>query len=153
MATINHPLGMFGHQVSLPAAESELGGPVTLPDSAEVHPSDVGVVVAATATGEGEKSVSVGVSFPAEGLIIQYLRPPIPNPLSNFQGFVKNSQGSQLIYLNDGVPARAIAQTSDPSSWGSIEFVAGGTTIEVMGQQDEATLQSVAQSILHRVGS
>jgi hypothetical protein len=153
VATLARPLGGFGQQVSLATAVSELGGPVTLPDSAQVKPSDAGAVWAATASSQGESSVSVAVTFPAQGFIIQYLRPPIPDPLSNFQGFVKDSPGSQVIYLNGGVPARAIAQTSDPSSWGSIEFVAGGTTILVMGQTDQATLQSVAQSILDRVGS
>lgn len=153
MATMDHPLGGFGRPVSLAAAASELGGQVTLPNSAQVTPSDVGAVWAATASGEGERSVSVGVTFPAQGLIIQYLRPPIPDPLSNYQGFVKDSPGSRVIYLNGGVPARAIPQTSDPSSWGSIEFVAGGTTILVMGQVDQATLQPVAQSIVDRSAS
>jgi hypothetical protein len=149
VATMDHPLGGFGQPVSSTAAVSALGGPVTLPDTARVTPSDAGAFWAATTSSDGESSVSVAVTFPAQGLIIQYLRPPIPHPLANFQSFVRDNPGSSVIDLN-GTPARAIAQTPDPSSWGSIEFVAGGTTIAVMGQADEATLQPVAQSILDR---
>lgn len=149
-----YPLGQGeGQLVPLAEAASELGGPVTLPDSAQVQPSDAGAVQALSASGEGEKLVKVGVSFPKQGLIVTYARPPIPDPLANYQVAVSDSEGS-LIYLNGGVPAlEDEGQLPDGSNWGFVQFVAGGTTIVVMGYPGLATLQSVAQSIRNQIGS
>jgi hypothetical protein len=142
--------GLAAQPITLTDAPDTLGGPVVLPENSFVRPSDAGAVWGATAEAG---QAGVGVAFPAQRLIIQYERPPIPDPLAIFQGMAKEDPGSELIYLNGGVPAIAMAQTSDPSSWGSIQFVAGGTTITVLGHDDQATLQSVAQSILDRSGS
>lgn len=150
--TMAYPLGQCcGRQVSLADAASELGGPLTLPDSAQVKPSDAGAAWAESANGEGQSLVDVAVSFPKQGLIVRYARPPIPDPLSNYQVAVSSSEGS-LIYLNGGVPALADeSQLQDGSNWGFVQFVAGGTTIVVMGHPDEEALQSVAQSILDQM--
>lgn len=154
MATLSQPLPPFGKQVSMADASSGLGTSVTLPNLALVSPADAGSVWMASLQGpSGERSVSVAVTFPSQGLIIRYSRPPIPDPQSNFENFVQDSPGSQVVSLNGGVPALAIAQLPDGSNWGSIEFVAGGTNIVVMGHDDEATLQSVAQSILAQISS
>lgn len=154
MATLSQPLPPFGKQVSMADASSGLGTSVTLPNLALVSPVDAGSVWMASLQGpSGERSVSVAVTFPSQGLIIRYSRPPIPDPQSNFENFVQDSPGSQVVSLNGGVPALAIAQLPDGSNWGSIEFVAGGTNIVVMGHDDEATLQSVAQSILAQISS
>jgi hypothetical protein len=152
--TMEYPLGQgFGQQVSLADAASALGGPVTLPDTAQVKPSDAGAVWMENSTGDGQKVVDLGISFPKQGLIVQYIQPPISDPLSNYQVAVSNSEGS-LIYLNGGVPALTTdGQLPDGSPWGYVRFVAGGSTIEVMGHPDQASLQAAAQSILDRIGS
>src|SRR3954470_19469522 len=52
---------------------------------------------------------------------------------------------------NDGVPALTTeGQLPDGSPWSFVQFVAGGSTIVVMGHPDQATLQAAAQSILDR---
>jgi hypothetical protein len=94
-----------------------------------------------------DDTAAIAVTFPAQGLEVQYLRPPIAHPLANYKGFVSQAPGSQVIYLDGDVPALAIA--ADGSGWGSVEFVTGGTTITVMGPTlSEASAQSIAQSIL-----
>jgi hypothetical protein len=150
--TLARPMGPGGKQVSLSEAASSLGGPVVLPNSTQVTPSDAGTVWVDQMHGDttGDTSTAVAVTFPSRGLIIQYARPPIPDPLANYQGFVSQSPGSQVIYLSAGVPALAIAP-ADPSGWESIKFVAGGTTIIVLGHSSQASLQAVARSILDRV--
>jgi hypothetical protein len=155
VAPMAYPLGQCcgQQQVSLADAGTDLGGPVTLPDSAQAKPSDVGAVWAENSSGEGQKLVDVAVTFPKQGLVVRYARPPIPDPLSNYQVAVSNSEGS-LIYLNGGVPALADqSQLPDGSNWGFVQFVAGGMTIVVMGHPDRATLQSVAQSIIDQIGA
>lgn len=152
--TMEYPLGKgFGQQVSLAAAASVLGGPVTLPDTAQVKPSDAGAVWMENSTGDGQKVVDLAISFPKQGLIVKYIQPPISDPLSNYQAAVSNSEGS-LIYLNGGVPGLTTeGQLPDGSPWGFVRFVAGGSTIEVMGHPDQASLQAAAQSILDGIGS
>jgi hypothetical protein len=151
--SMEYPLGKgVGRPVSLADAGSALGRPVALPDTAQVKPSDVGAVQIESSTGDGQKLVDLGISFPKQGMIVQYIQPPISDPLSNYQVAVGNSEGS-LIYLNGGVPALT-EQSSlpDGSPWGFVQFVAGGSTIMVMGP-DQTTLQTAAQSILDRIGS
>jgi hypothetical protein len=152
--TMEYPLGKgFGEQVSLADAASALGRPVALPDTAQVKPSDVGAVQMESSSGDGQRVVDLGISFPKQGLIVEYIQPPISDPLSNYQVAVSNSEGS-LIYLNGGVPALTKhSPLPDGSPWGFVRFVAGGSTINVMGPSDEATLQAAAQSILDQINS
>lgn len=151
--SMEYPLGKgFGQLVSLADAASALGGPATLPDTAQVKPSDVGAVQLESSTGDGQRLVDLGISFPKQGMIVQYIQPPLSDPLSNYQVAVSNSEGS-LIYLNGGVPALTEhSSLPDGSPWGFVQFVAGGSTILVMGPPDEATLQAAAQSILDQIG-
>ncbi len=137
-------------QVSLSEAVSALGGPIVLPDSPQATPSEAGAVWINEMHGtqKGDTSTEAAVTFPSQGLIITYMRPPIHDPLANYQNFVQASPGSRVIYLG-GVPALAIdPYPAGGSSWGSIEFVVGGTTIDVLGQRRVASLQGIAQSIL-----
>ena len=147
-STLARPLGRNGSQTSLVNASSALGAAVTLPDSSTVRAADAGSVWAARSHTSAD--VSVAVTFPKQGLIVQYQRPALVDPLSSFQSFVKDSPGSQVVYLNGSVPALSIAGLPDGSNWGSVEFVSGGTIIVVMGHNDEATLEGVANSILSR---
>lgn len=156
IATLDQPLGLNGRQVaSQAAAAAALGGPLTLPDLASVKPADAGAFwVASASDGAGTTRTGAAVTFPTQGLIVRYTRPPVPDPLANYQGFVSQSPGAQVVYLKGGVPALAQArQPSDQSSWGSIEFVVGGANVVVMGHDDQATLVDVAQSILDRTNS
>jgi hypothetical protein len=96
-----------------------------------------------------DTSTAVAVTFPAQGLEVQYLRPPLVHPLANFNESLKQEPGSQVRYLDNGVPALATA--ANGNGWGSVEFVTGGTIITVMGPTlSEAFAQSIAQSILDR---
>ena len=150
--TMEYPLGKgFGRPVSLADAGSALGRPVALPDTAQVKPSDVGAVSMESSSGDGQKVVDLGISFPKQGMFVQYIQPAPSDPLSTYQLAVSNSEGS-LIYLNGGVPALTMhSPLPDGSPWGFVQFVAGGSTIMVMGP-DQTTLQAAAQSILDRIG-
>ncbi len=154
-STLAHPLP-WGQKVSLSDAARMLGGAIVLPDTPDVTPSDVGAVWAdrAPAVGPtaGANGAAAAVVFPSQGLMIRYVRPPVPDPLANYRGFASQSPGAKVVYLRGGLPALAIAQLPDGSNWGSVEFVAGGTTIVVMGHSSEADLEAVAQSIADRVG-
>ena len=152
--TLDHPLSPEASRVSLTKAASVLGTSVVLPDSPTVKLSDAGPVWAVSMQGsEGESSAVVAVTFPAQGLIVDYSRPAVPasDPLSHYQLVVKDTPGSQVVYLNGGVPAIAITELPDASNWGSIGFQSGGTNIVVLGHTDDATLQGIAQSILDRI--
>lgn len=151
--TMEYPLGKgVGRPVSLADAGSALGRPVALPDTAQVKPSDVGAVWMESSSGDGQKLVDLGISFPEQGMFVQYIQPPLSDPLSNYQVAVSNSEGS-LIYLNGGVPALTKhSPLPDGSPWGFVQFVAGGSTIMVMGP-DQTTLQAAAQSILDQIDS
>jgi hypothetical protein len=144
------PLGN-GKQLSLRAAARAFGGPIVLPDTAAVNPSDVGAVwinpYPFHGTRHDKAGVAVAVTFPGQGLIIHYVRPPIDDMAGYVQNNLQSSPGSQAITLN-GAPALNIPQAG--SDWGSITFVGGGTTGEVIGHADEASLQAVAESILNR---
>lgn len=150
--TVARPLPPSASQVSMADASGALGGPVTLPDSAQVSPSDASSVWMASAgsPATGERRVTVAVTFPSKALDVRYSRPAYPDPLANYQNFVKAYPDSKIIYLGR-VPA--LVQTSrrpDGSSWDAVELVRDGTVISVMGSADEPTLQGAAQSIAGR---
>lgn len=93
---------------------------------------------------------AVTVTFPSQDLIIDYERPAPPDPLTYFQATTKETSRSKLIWLGS-TPASYNPGTSD--YWASIEVIAGGATIGVLGHTDEASLQAVAQSIVDRSGA
>lgn len=144
--TLDHPLGPLEKPITLADVPSTLGAPIVLPDCVVVHPSDAGAVWGA---GDPNTSSAIAVTFPTQGLIVLYKRPPISDPQTNFENFAEQTRGTSVIDLN-GTPALAIAQAPDGSNWGSVEFVANGMTIVVMGHNGTATLQTVAQSIIDR---
>ena len=149
--TLERPLAPEAVKVTLAQASRKLGGPVTLPDSPIVKASDAGAVWAASFNaGKPDAEVAIAVTFPARDLIIRYGRPAMADPLSTYESAMQDTPGSKVIYLRAGTPAMAIAALPDSSGWGSIEFVSGGTVIVVMGHDDEATLERVANSILAR---
>jgi len=154
-STLARPMGPGAKQVSLSEAASALGGPVVLPNTTEMMASDVGAVWMYQSHGDtvGDTSTSVAVTFPSQDVYVLYARPSIAEPLVSYKQLVSQAPGSQVVYLNGGVPALAIAQLPDGSNFGSVKFVADGTTIIVLGHSSESSLQGIAQSILDRANA
>lgn len=148
--TIARPLPRpTAREVSLQDAAAALGAPIVLPDTSLVGRSDVGAVWIDTST----PVTDVAVTFPAQGIIVQYSRPvfyPKTESVSAlYESEAKSNPGTSVTDLN-GVPALATEQNSDQTeaNFGSIEFVAHGTVIGVLGHYDEASLKAIAQSIV-----
>ena len=154
--TLAQPLGSAATQVSLADAAGKLGGSVVLPSSSLVSPSDLGSVWVQQDGGAGGDT-NVAVTFPSAGLIVQYERPvPYPEPpAAMYAAEAAQFPDSMSVTDVNGVPALATRQDSDQygTNFGAIEFVVGGTRIAVLGHDDEATLKSVALSIINRAGS
>jgi hypothetical protein len=93
---------------------------------------------------------------------MEYTRPaPSDGSAAHFQAMAQSmpspsgaSEG-HVISLSGGVPALAVQENSDDTgtNFGEIIFNVGGTEVRVMGHNDEATLQGVAESILDRSNS
>jgi hypothetical protein len=101
-----------------------------------------------------KKSVekTVAVTFPAQRLILQYIRPaPSNGSAAHFRAVGQGIKG-QVLRLGGGVPALAVRQNSDEThaNFGVIVFNVGGSEVRVLGHYGRATLQRVAQSILER---
>lgn len=149
LATLAHPLTHpDAREVTLIDARRALGAPIVLPNSALAGPSDVGAIWTQS---EGPVT-DVAVTFPGPAVIVGYSRPvEYPEvPAAMYATEAKQSPHSMSTISLDGVPALATAQNSDQlhQNFGSIEFVIDGTQVMVLGHYDEATLQSVAQSIV-----
>ena len=92
----------------------------------------------------------MAVTFPSQGLIVQYLQPaPFSDPQTGFQQMAQGIAGAEEIDLN-GTPALAIPQNSDNTgqNFGVVAFQADGGEVAVMGHKDSATLEGIAKSIL-----
>jgi hypothetical protein len=104
----------------------------------------------------------MAVTFPAQGMIVEYTRPaPSDGSAAHWQALTTSmpspsgaSEG-QVISLGGGVPALAVRQNSDDTgaNFGVIAFNVNGTEVRVMGHNDEGTLQGLASSILAQAGS
>ena len=160
LPTVAHPLPLFAKQTTLASAQAALGSSLVLPQTAVVGPSEAGAVWTASQTEPGGATTTVvAVTFPAQGMIIEYENPaPLDGSAATFQSMTKSmpsrSGGSegQVITLAGGVPALAVAENSDDlgTNFGEIIFNVGGTQVQVMGHNDEATLQPIAESVLAR---
>lgn len=148
-ATMAQPLPN-GRQISLADAPGELGAPVTLPSSSLVQPSALGPVWVA-----GQSPVlTVAVTVPSQGLIFEYTRPAPTDPSATYQAIAQETPNIfQFIHLS-GVPTLTAKENSDDTghNFGSVIFVSGGVEIRVMGHTDQATLESLALSILSQSG-
>jgi hypothetical protein len=151
--TLEQPLP-GGTQISLADAAATLGGPVVLPNFAMAKSSNIGSVWARTVPGH---EYDIAITFPSAGVIVQYDRPvPYPEPTAQmYKTEASQSPDSMSVTDLSGVPALATRQNSDQpgTNFGSIEFVTGGTRVAVLGHYDEATLKSIAQSIVDQVNS
>lgn len=165
LPSVAQPLPAFAaKQTTLASAQAALGQTVVLPQTTVLTPSDAGPVWMDSLTNQetGVTTTNVAVTFPAQGMIIGYTRPaPSDGSAAHFQAMAKSmpspsgaSEG-QVITLNGGVPALAVQENSDDTgaNFGSIIFNVGGAEVEVMGHNDQATLEALAQSILARSGS
>ncbi|MGH3008349.1 MAG: hypothetical protein ACRDLM_02915 [Gaiellaceae bacterium] len=155
LPTVARPLPAFAKQTTLADAQAALGQQVVLPQTAVLGPSDGGPVWMASFGGQ----TAVAATFPAQGMIMEYTRPaPSDGSASHFQSMTESmpsrnggSEG-QVITLSGGVPALAVQENSDDTgaNFGEIIFNVAGTEVRVMGHNDEATLQGLAESILER---
>lgn len=159
--TIDNPLPVAGtKQVSMSDAvsafgdkSSGLGETLVLPNTSQVTPSDVGAVWMNEARGDTklDTAIAVALTFPKQDMFIVYTAPAPADPATYIEQAVKEYQpGSQLISLN-GVPAWA--EPYEGTSWGMIQFIVGGVTIQVNGHTDLAFLQTIAQSIVDRASN
>ncbi len=131
------------------AAASAFGSTIALPDTPQVPSSGVGTVWVNQLTGE-ETQTAVSVTFPSQGLIIDYERPAPADPLGYFQATTGPAPSPQLIWLGS-TPASYDPGT--PGMWEEVQVIAGGATIDVLGHSSEASLQAVAQSIVDRASA
>lgn len=155
LPTLQHPLPYGSTQTTLSDAATMLGVPLLLPDTTFVQPSDAGPV---WVDGTGPPSpTAVAVTFPAQDVIIEYIRPaPSDGSAAHFQSMTQSmpsrNGGSEghVITLNGGVAALAVQQNSDDTghNFGEIIFNMAGSEIRVMGHYEEATLETLARSIL-----
>lgn len=160
LPTLAHPLPVLlgAKQVTLEEAAALLGVPLVLPNTTFVNPSEVGSV---WEIGKGPPSpTTVAVTFPSQGVIVGYTRPaPSDGSAAHFQAMTHSmpspSGGSEgrVISLS-GVPALAVQENSDDTghNFGGTFFNMDGSEVGVMAHDDEATLESLALSILSQSG-
>jgi hypothetical protein len=162
LPTVAQPLPAFAaKQTTLANAQTALGQAVVLPETAVLSPSGAGPVWMDSLTNQesGVTTTNVAVTFPVQGMIIGYTRPaPSDGSAAHFRAVAQSmpspsgaSEG-QVISLNGGVPALAVKENSDDTgaNFGSITFNVGGAEVSVIGHNDQATLQALAESLLAR---
>jgi hypothetical protein len=163
--TLAHPLPYpLAKQTTLGDAAATLGAPIVLPNTTLVQPADAGPVWIDSLHNEAGNPVvtTAAVTFPSQGVIIGYTRPaPSDGSAAHFQAMAQSmpspngrSEG-QVISLDGGVPGLAVAENSDDTghNFGAIIFNMAGSEVRVMGHNDQATLESLALSILGQSGT
>jgi len=143
--TIARPLGS-GMKVTLPVGAGVIGLPLVLPDTPLVSPADVGPV---WAYGLGPNRGIVAVTYPDQGLIVEYER---PHGNTDYAAMAKGSPGLQVIDLG-GTPGLAYYPDDIRDNFGAVTFAVGEIEVRVLGHQDAPTLEAIARSILDRTGS
>ncbi len=151
LPTVAYPLVPGAKQVSIADASAALHGPIVLPETSLVDPSDAGPVwIAGRAP-----NVTAAVTFPVQGVFIDYIvPPPARDPSATYEAIARETpQSFKAIDFNGGT-ALAVKQNSDQTghNFGGVIFVLNGAEIRVFGHYDEQTLQSIAQSIVDRSG-
>lgn len=144
-----------GKRIRLADASAALGAPVVLPDTPLAKASEAGPAwTERSCPARASRSHSLyacwlWISFPAAGLSVGYLRPPM------YVGTGKEwrlqarlyGAGARTVDLNG---ARALAIAAAAPYPASVEFDLRGTRIVVIGGRDVAALQAVARSIVDR---
>jgi hypothetical protein len=150
--TVAHPLAC-PRRTTLAHAAASAGAPLVLPKTTLVRASDVGRVwIDGFFRRKGHRTNgTVAVTFPAQGVIVEYTRPTPFNgqPRTHFQQMAQGLPGSKVVDLN-GRAALVIRQDSDQTrhNFGVVIFKLNGNEVRVMGHNDQATLEALALSIL-----
>jgi hypothetical protein len=151
LPTVAHPLSC-AHRVTLANAAASLGVHLVLPKTTLVRPSEVGPVWSVL---ERRKHGVVAVTFPTQGVIVQYER-PVPFSGKAQAHFRRMAQGmradglhAKIVDLN-GTAAFAIQQDFDSNrnNFGVVTFKLGDSEVRVMAHRDQPTLRALARSIL-----
>lgn len=133
-------------------ATTAFGSAIALPNSSALQPADAGPVWASVGPGQA----TVAVTFPSQGIYIDYIKPaPHADPASGLQDMAKGFPASKVVQLNGTTPALYIPQNSDDTgaSPGVVLFETNGAEVRIVGHDDEATLEAIAQSILAQLPS
>jgi hypothetical protein len=148
--TVAQPLATpAATRVSMTQATATFGSPVALPSTSAVQPSDAGPVWEISNQG----GTIVAVTFPSRGIFVEYSRPaPYSDPASEYKGLLAEVSGSHLAQLNGTTPALYVPANVAPWT-NAVDFQANGAGITVYGNNDEATLEAIAQSILTQLTS
>jgi hypothetical protein len=143
--------------MTLAQATASLGVPLALPTTTLVGPSDLGPVWGSVEDRKGRKNGVVAVTFPAQGVIVEYNR-PVPfsgQALTHFRRMAQGMRADGLpVKVVDlkGTPAFVIRQDSDQTghNFGVVIFKLHGIEVSVMGHNDQSTLEALALSILNQ---
>jgi len=148
--SVEHPLAPWAKVVPLADAEAAFGPDLTLPETTLVGPSDLGPVW--MHSNRDKSGATVALTFPKQGMFIQYRR---PYPGSTFEvraGYAAIAREDSYFHVFnlDGFPALAADQNSDQTghNFGVVLVAVSGVEIRVFGHYDQATLESVARSII-----
>lgn len=149
--TLAHPLAPEANEVSLRAATTTFGPALVLPDTSLVGPSDVGAVW--MYANSAKSAVTVAVTFPKQRIFIQYIRPyGVARGFDARAHYAAIARESSYFHVLDlsGYPALAADQNSDQTghNFGVVLVAVRGVEIRVFGHYDQATLKSIAQSIV-----
>lgn len=149
--TVAHPLSC-AKRTTLARAAASVRVPLVLPKTMAVRPSDVGPVWTDISKRPARKGGTVAVTFPAQGVIVEYTR-PVPfsgQPLPHFQRMAKGLPAS-VVDLK-GTPALVIRQDSDVTgrNFGVVIFKRSGAEVRVMGHNDQATLEASPRPLDHQ---
>lgn len=145
--TVEHPLAATAEQVSIAQAMATFGPALVLPNTSAVQPSDLGPVWEIDARG----GTWAAATFPSKRIFIQYGRPASANA-PDIRAMASGLPGSDVVQLNEATPA-VYATGNDGSGTNWMEFEADGADVRVLGPDDEATLEGIAQSILTQLPS
>jgi hypothetical protein len=136
---------------TLSGASRLIGAPIVLPDTNIVGQADAASIVTTLCPSSGDSACQATVEFPSLDvsyvpLTIRYLRPAPVDPDTSYGSVVKQVHGSAIVSL-DGVSALYVPGTPGAQpSW--IEFVSNGSDVTIQGIYDEATLASLARSVV-----
>jgi len=152
-ATVEHPL-LIGTEVSMAEATKTFGSPLALPSTSAVQPADVGPVWMSSVAG----GTTVAITFPAKGVWVLYDRAAVGDPASqvdpatHYKDMATAFAGSELVQLDGTTPA-IYMPANDGSGTNAVDFEAKGAEIHVRGNNDEVTLEAIAESILKQLTS
>src|SRR5947209_14546440 len=87
LPTVARPLPFFAKQTTLAAGQAAVGPSLVLPQTAAVGPSDAGPVwIASQTQAGGATTTAVAVTFPAQGMVMEYITPaPSDGSAAHFQ--------------------------------------------------------------------